>query len=131
MCIFCKIIAKEIPSHQVYEDEKALVFLDIKPVNPGHLLVIPKKHYQNFEEISETDLQDLILVVKKMGARLKEKLGVAGYNITVNNDPVSGQAVPHLHIHLIPRHQGDGHVEWPQSSYAPGEVERIVERLKN
>jgi len=86
MCIFCKIIAGEIPSYKVYEDDKIFAFLDIKPVNPGHILVVPKKHYQNMEEVSDNDLQALILVVKKLGAALKNKLGVVAYNIQENND---------------------------------------------
>ncbi len=131
MCIFCKIIAHDIPCHQVYEDEEVLAFLDIKPVNPGHILVMPKKHYQNIDDISEDDFIAVMLVVKKMGKLLKEKLGVVGYNVTENNDPISGQIVPHLHFHVIPRHAGDGHVQWPQSEYGPGEVEEILKKLKS
>lgn len=129
MCIFCKIINKEIPCHQVYEDKKVIAFLDIKPVNPGHVLVLPKEHYQNLEAITPEDLTALILAVKKIGARVKDKLGVPGYNVTVNNDPVAGQIVPHLHFHVIPRHAGDGHVMWPQSEYGLGEAEEIAKKL--
>jgi histidine triad (HIT) family protein len=131
MCVFCKIINQEIPCHKVYEDEKTLAFLDIKPVNPGHMLVIPKTHYLNIEAVSPEDLCALILTVKKMGARLKEKLGVAGYNVSENNDPVSGQVIPHLHFHIVPRHAGDGHVLWPQSEYGEGEAEKIAEKLRS
>jgi len=131
MCIFCKIINHDIPCHQVYEDEKTLVFLDIKPVNPGHLLVIPKTHYQNIEDITEEDFGNLMLIVKKMGRLLKDKLGVVAYNILENNDPASGQIVPHLHFHIIPRLSGDGHVIWPKSEYEPGEAEKIVKQLKS
>ncbi|MFA5754382.1 MAG: HIT family protein [Patescibacteria group bacterium] len=129
MCIFCKIINQEIPSHKFYEDDKVIAFLDIKPVNPGHALVVPKAHYETIEEISETDLTAVILAVKKVGGLLKDKLGVEGYNVTVNNGAVAGQAVNHLHFHVIPRHAGDGHVSWPQSDYAPGEAEEIVKKL--
>lgn len=131
MCIFCKIINHDIPCHQVYEDENTLVFLDIKPVNPGHLLVIPKIHYQNIEAITEEDFCNLMLIVKKMGRLLKDKLGVVAYNVTENNDSLAGQIVPHLHFHIIPRHAGDGHVLWPQSEYEPGEAEKIVKQLKS
>ncbi len=131
MCIFCKIINHDIPCHQVYEDEKTLVFLDIKPANPGHLLVIPKTHYQNIEDITEEDFCSLMQIVKKMGRLLKDKLGVLAYNVTENNDPLAGQIVPHLHFHIIPRHEGDGHVLWPQSEYEPGEAEKIVKQLKS
>lgn len=129
MCIFCKIINQDIPHHKIYEDDNVLVFLDIKPVNPGHLLVLPKMHYANIEETPADVLCDIILVIKKMGKLLKDNLGIPGYNILENNDPAAGQMVPHLHFHLIPRHEGDGHVQWPQSSYAEGEAEAIVKKL--
>jgi len=129
MCIFCKIINQEIPSHRVYEDSQVLAFLDIKPVNPGHTLVVPKKHYQNIEEISETDLASLMAVVKKVGGLLKSKLGVAGYNVTCNNDPVAGQIVPHLHFHVVPRHAGDGCLSWEQHNYREQEAEKIISLL--
>lgn len=129
MCIFCKIIAGEIPSYKVYEDDKIFAFLDIKPVNPGHILVIPKKHYQNMEEVSDNDLQALILVVKKLGAALKNKLGVVAYNIHENNDLIAGQAVPHLHFHIIPRKEDDGFSHWHGSAYLPDEAENIVKKL--
>jgi Diadenosine tetraphosphate (Ap4A) hydrolase and other HIT family hydrolases len=129
MCIFCKIIAGEIPSYKIYEDDNAFAFLDIKPVNPGHVLVIPKKHYQNMEEIPDSDLQALILVVKKIGAALKNKLGVIGYNIHENNDLIAGQAVPHLHFHIIPRIETDCLSHWPGSPYLPGQAEDIIKKL--
>lgn len=129
MCIFCKIIAGEIPCRKVYEDDKVLAFLDIKPTNPGHILVVPKEHYQNIEEITEEDFCILMMAVKRMGKLLKDKLGALGYNITENNDPIAGQNVPHLHFHIIPRHEGDGHVQWFQGEYKPGEAEEIVKKL--
>ncbi len=131
MCIFCKIINHEIPCHQVYEDEQVLVFLDIKPVNPGHLLVLPKKHYANIEETPEEDLIAVMKVIKKMGKLLKDKFGVLGYNVTENNDPIAGQGIAHLHFHIIPRHEGDGHVLWPQSDYKEGEAEAIAKKLNS
>lgn len=130
MCIFCKIIAGEIPCHKIYEDEKVFVFLDIKPINPGHTLIVPKKHYENLEEISDSDLTAVILRAQAIGGRLKEKLGVAGYNLSINNGAVAGQIVSHLHVHVIPRHAGDGHVVWPRTAaYAPGEAEEVVKKL--
>ena len=131
MCIFCKIISGEIPSNKIYEDENVLAFLDIYPNNPGHTLVISKKHHQNLEEIPEDDLKILIIAVKKIGHLLKLKLGVAGYNVCANNDPVAGQVVPHFHFHVIPRQAGDGHALWRHREYQPGEAEEIVKKLKS
>lgn len=129
MCIFCKIINGEIPCHKVYEDDKVLAFLDIKPLNPGHTLVVPKKHYENIEEINEEELTTLILSIKKIGLLVKEKLGVSGYNVSLNNGKVAGQEVMHLHFHVIPRHEGDGLGPWPRKEYQTGEEAKIVKKL--
>jgi histidine triad (HIT) family protein len=130
-CIFCKIVAGEMPSHQVYEDDKVLAFLDIRPVNPGHTLVIPKSHYQNMEDIPEAELAAVMAAVKKVGKLLKDKLGTLGYNIGENNGPVAGQLVPHLHFHVMPRRPDDGFALWPQREYGPGEAEAIIKRLQD
>ncbi len=129
MCIFCQIIKGDIPAYKVYEDEHSLAFLDIKPVNPGHTLVIPKKHYSNLEEIPVSELEFLIRTVKKVGRLLKDKLGAPSYNIIENNDPIAGQEIPHLHFHLIPRYGNDRHRAWAQSEYQAGEAEEIIKKL--
>ena len=129
-CIFCRIIAGEIPSYKVYEDENCLAFLDIAPVNPGHTLVISKKHHANFEETPEDILCQVISAVKKVGRAIKDGLGVEGYNINVNNDPIAGQIIPHIHFHIIPRHLGDGLKSWEQGKYKEGEAEGIVNKIK-
>ncbi len=108
MCVFCEIIKGAIPADKIYEDDDVLSFLDIKPNNPGHTLVIPKKHFQNLEDIDDLALSKLIIAVKKVGQMLKEKLGVLAYNVVVNNGPLAGQIVPHIHFHLIPRYLNDG-----------------------
>jgi len=130
MCVFCKIVAGEIPSYKVYEDEKVLAFLDIKPVHPGHILVIPKKHAANLEEISEEDLKAVITVVKHIGSLIKNNLKYESYNVIENNDPVAGQEIPHLHFHLIPRLENDGLNLWAHQEYKPGEAEEILRKLK-
>lgn len=129
MCVFCKIISREIPAYIVYEDEKALAFLDQRPTSLGHTLVVPKSHYANLEEISEEDLVALMLAVKKVGRLLKDKLGVTGYNVNENNDPVAGQVVNHLHFHVIPRTENDGLKLWEGKDYKPGEVESLISKL--
>jgi len=129
-CIFCKIIKGEVPAHKVYEDNDTIAFLDINPTNPGHVLVMPKIHAANFEEVSESSLSATIKAVKKVGQSLKDNLGVAGYNVYENNDPVAGQVVPHLHFHVIPRQVGDGLTLWRQGHYEAGEAERILAQIK-
>ena len=130
-CIFCKIIAGEIPSYKVYEDDGALAFLDIAPVNYGHILVVPKKHFVNMEDIPEDELCKIIKAVKKIGKALKDGLGVIGYNVQVNNDPIAGQIVPHIHFHVIPRNEGDGLKLWPQGKYGECEAEEVLEKIKS
>jgi histidine triad (HIT) family protein len=129
-CVFCKIIAGELPSYKVYEDKDVLAFLDINPVNPGHTLIVPKKHLTNIEEADEATLCQLVKAVKKVGASLKKNLAVAGYSVLEANDPAAGQSVPHLHFHVIPRIAGDGLKFWPQKKYRAGEAEEILEKIK-
>jgi len=130
MCLFCKIIKGEIKTNKIYEDDKVLAFLDIQPVNPGHALVIPKKHVASLEEIEGNDLKSLIMAVKKVGERMKEKLPCPAYNVIQNNGPISGQEIMHLHFHIVPRFEGDGLKHFPHQEYGLGEVESIKERLK-
>jgi len=129
-CIFCKIIAGEIPSYKVYEDEFTLAFLDINPVNPGHTLVIPKKHFANIDEADEETLSLVIKTVKKVGESLKKNLAAPGYNVQENNDPAAGQIVPHLHFHVVPRTLDDGLGLWPQKKYKENEAEEILNKIK-
>ncbi len=130
-CIFCKIIKKEIPCFKVYEDDFVLAFLDISPVNAGHVLVIPKKHFSNYEEIDEESLAKVYAVVKKIGTALKVGLGISAYNTMVNNDPIAGQIIPHFHVHIIPRNKKDGLKLWPQGKYMDNEAESILNKIKN
>ncbi len=104
MCIFCKIINKEIPSYCIYEDETVMAFLDISQVTKGHTLVIPKKHYKNFLECDKDTLTHLIEVAQSLAVSLTEKLHAEGMNVLSNINEVAGQTVPHFHIHLIPRY---------------------------
>jgi histidine triad (HIT) family protein len=128
-CIFCKIVNKEIPANVIYEDEKVLVFLDIAPINPGHLLVIPKEHYENILDVPEDVLQETILRVKKM-ALVIDKIA-DGVNVGQNNKLAAGQIVNHLHFHIIPRGENDGLVSWPGKEYSTKEeVNKLAEELK-
>ena len=107
-CIFCKIAAGEIPSATLYEDDDFRVLLDVGPASKGHTLVIPKNHYGDIFEITESDLKKAIYLTQKTAKRLKEVLGCDGINVLQNNGPAAGQTVFHFHIHIIPRWDGDG-----------------------
>ena len=130
-CLFCKIIAGEIPSTKIYEDDDVFAFLDIAPVNPGHTLVIPKKHTPNLYEIDDAILCKVMNVVKTLSTTTKKALKADGINLEMNNDAVAGQMIFHAHIHIIPRFEGDGLKHWPQKSYEGGHQEEVAEKIKN
>ena len=123
-CIFCKIIAGEIPAVTVLDEEPVLAFMDINPSSPGHMLVVPKKHAENIFEISETDLAAVMKAVKRCATAVKEALKAEGVTVLQLNGKASDQIVPHLHIHIIPRWQNDG---LPMSTWEmkPGDMEEI------
>ena len=96
-CIFCKIIAGEIPSHTLYEDEMFKVILDVGPATKGHALILPKNHYANLYELPEEDAAQAIKLAKKMMIKMTNKLNCDGFNIVQNNGEVAGQTVFHFH----------------------------------
>lgn len=104
MCIFCDIIAGNIPSSVLYEDENVIAFLDISQVTKGHTLVVPKKHAANMLECDEETLQNVMKVAHKLGNHLMKVLDAQGMNVLSNVNEVAGQSVPHFHVHLIPRY---------------------------
>ena len=106
-CIFCAIVEGRIPSHTVYEDEKTIAFLDIHPSAPGHTLVIPKAHIARVEDLPEEDARYLFAALRKIVGRIQEAMGAPASTIGINNGRESGQEVPHVHIHVIPRTRGD------------------------
>ena len=131
-CIFCKIIKGEIPSHNVYEDEKTFAFLDINPMNIGHTLVVPKNHISKITLTEEEDLLALTKTLKKVIKSVEESLGVDNLNVFVNQGRDAGQLVPHLHYHVVPRHRGDG-VEFdvPQRKLSEEEFKDLAEKIRN
>lgn len=129
-CVFCKIIAGEIPSATIYEDEDFKVIMDISPAAKGHAILLPKKHFANLYEMDDTIASKVLIVARKVATAMKEELGCAGLNLVQNNGEVAGQTVFHFHMHLIPRNENDSvNVTWKQGSYAKGEVERVAAAL--
>ncbi len=129
-CIFCKIIKGEIPSVKIYEDTNYLAFLDIQPNNPGHTLVVPKKHSRNIFDIESSDLLGLYEIVKKISAAVKNGVSADGINITMNNEPAAGQIVFHTHTHIIPRFKDDGYKHWGHKNYKEGEIEEVAKKIR-
>lgn len=107
-CIFCKIIAKEIPNHTVYEDANVLAFLDIFPCSKGHTVVIPKRHAERMTDLSAAEQAAVMLGVSEVMKKIDTVLSPAGMNVGWNDRAAAGQAVPHVHVHIIPRYEGDG-----------------------
>ena len=103
-CLFCKIIAGEVQSHKLYEDEDVYAFLDIGPVSRGHTLIIPKNHAENLTEGTEDDAAKLMRAVHKLAPKITKALGASGYNLGMNHGADAGQLVFHTHIHLMPRY---------------------------
>jgi histidine triad (HIT) family protein len=117
-CIFCKIISGELPATKVYEDDHTLAFMDISPVIHGHALVIPKAHYEQIAEVPDEDLARCIAVAKRVAHAQEEALGANGVNLHQANGAVAGQVVPHIHFHVIPRFDDDGHHwNWTHRDY--------------
>lgn len=123
-CIFCKIIKGDIPCNKVYEDEDFLVFLDIKPVSEGHILIIPKKHIVWMQEADDETISNIFKLTKKMMHALKK-----GIPCDYVQESVVGNEVPHFHIHLIPRHYGDDFKNFPTKEYKKGQEEEFVKKI--
>ncbi|MDD4902119.1 MAG: HIT family protein [Patescibacteria group bacterium] len=125
-CIFCKIAAGEIPAAKIYEDEKCLAFLDIKPVNFGHALLIPKEHYQMMPDTPDDLVAYLFVKAKELMPKIKQAMKADFVEICV-----IGNDVPHFHIHFIPRYFADGLSDaWPTKNYGPGEMLAVAEKIR-
>ncbi len=129
-CIFCKLVAREIPAQIVYEDERTIAFLDINPINPGHTLVIPKKHSTDIFEIDEEDWAAVMHTSRIIAHALEKALKTDGINIGMNNRAGAGQVVFHAHIHVMPRFEGDPHKLWPGKPYGEGEFAKMGEKVR-
>ena len=132
MNIFEKIIRREIPATVVYEDEDVLAFMDIGPIIKGHTLVIPKTGYDSILVTPEDVLAKLVSVCKRVATAQIRGLGAAGVNIIQNNGSVAGQVVPHIHFHVIPRFEGDGHHwNWNAKTYdSSEEMETLAAKIR-
>lgn len=124
-CIFCRIVREEIPKKFIYKDKDFLVFLDIKPVNHGHLIIIPKKHIVWMQEADDKTIGNIFKLTKKMMLALKKSLQCDYVQVSV-----VGNEVPHFHIHLIPRYYGDNFRNFPTKEYKDEEDTKILEKIK-
>lgn len=129
-CIFCRIIAGAVPSAKVYEDENCYAFLDSGPLSWGHTLIVPKKHVECITGMSPDEVAALMSVIPKLAEAVIRATDAQGLNVLQNNGSVAGQAVEHLHVHLIPRHAGDGlGYRWNAKKYPEGRMQKYHERI--
>lgn len=129
-CIFCKIVAGELPNHKIYEDDNVLAFLDIHPTNPGHTLVIPKQHHKDFLD-TPADLQSkLIQVIGKLAPIIMKAVGAEAFNLGVNNGAAAGQIIFHTHFHIMPRFTSDGHKLWQGRDMDHGQLSKIAAAIR-
>lgn len=131
-CIFCKILAGDIPSYKIFEDDEFAVILDAGPATRGHALIIPKEHYRDLYEMPEELAAKAFVLGKKLIVPLKKILGAAGYNLVQNNGEAAGQTVPHFHLHLIPRYPNDNSgMGWNMGKLESDEAEAILREIKD
>ena len=131
-CIFCKIVAGEIPAIKLYEDDLILAFMDIAPINFGHTLVIPKEHHTSTATIPEDVAGRMFRVGARLGVAQKRALEADGYNFHLSDGTVAGQVVMHAHLHIVPRWTDDSfHWNWRQLKYESEDVRNeMAEKLK-
>jgi histidine triad (HIT) family protein len=131
-CVFCAIVAKEQPAHVVLDDDVVVAFLDVRPLFPGHTLVVPRRHHETLGDLPPEDLGPFFARVQRVARAMEDGLGAAGSFVAANNRV--SQSVPHLHVHVVPRNRKDGlrGFFWPRTRYADDEAAKAVaERLRS
>lgn len=129
-CVFCQIVAGELPAHHVMVDGAIMAFLDVRPLFPGHVLVVPRHHHETLAELPPGLVEPLFTVVRKLSAVVEATLAASGTFVALNNKV--SQSVPHLHVHVVPRRRGDGlrGFFWPRTRYGSDrEAAEVAARL--
>ncbi len=130
-CIFCKIVAGELPGEIIDSDERTVAFMDINPATRGHALVVPRRHAKDLLQIEPEDLSAVILAAQRLAGRQKERLGADGVNLLNSCGAPAWQTVFHFHIHVIPRYEGDPlRLPWIPGPGDPQEIAAAAEELR-
>jgi histidine triad (HIT) family protein len=130
-CVFCKMVAGQIPLTKIYEDDIVLSFLDIGPISDGHTLVIPKQHFEELHQCPAEILGQVASRLGKIAAAVVGAMNSDAYNVLCNNGRAAGQLVKHLHFHIVPRNAGDGVFDrWPAYKYEKGKIEDIAVKIR-
>ena len=130
-CVFCKIVAGQIPSTRVFEDEHTVAFMDLGQVNPGHVLVAVKKHAANLFELDDIQAAAVARASARVARAIRAAFGPAGLSVYQANGKVAGQTVFHYHVHLLPRHAADGmELTWPVKNPPREALEGYAEKIR-
>lgn len=130
-CLFCKMVAGQIPVAKIYEDDVVLSFLDIGPISDGHTLVIPKQHFEKLHDCPSELLGRVCSRLGRIAAAVVAAMNSEGYNVLCNNGRAAGQLLEHLHFHIIPRNTGDAVFNrWPAYKYKEGKIEQIALKIR-
>jgi histidine triad (HIT) family protein len=123
-CLFCKIVAGEIPSTRVDEDDRTVAFMDINPATRGHALVIPREHYRDLHDVPPDELAATVVAAQRLAGRIRDRLGADGINLLNSCGAAAWQTVFHFHVHVIPRYEDDPlRLPWRP---APGDADEIA-----
>jgi histidine triad (HIT) family protein len=129
-CIFCKIVRGEIPASKIFETADATAFLDINPVNRGHILVVPKAHATSLAELSDECSAHIGMLLPRLCRAVRTATQADGFNVVVNGGKVAGQTIDHCHFHVIPRFDGDPvNWPWPHTGYQGDEMAEMQSRI--
>jgi len=130
-CLFCKIVAGELPSERIDEDERTVAFMDISPATRGHALVIPRAHAVDLLEVAPKDLAAVALAAQRLAKRVSERLGADGVNLLNSCGPAAWQTVFHFHVHVIPRYADDPlKLPWTPGPGDPQEIASAAAELR-
>ena len=130
-CIFCRLVAGDIPSARVFEDELTLAFMDLGQVNPGHVLVASKRHAATLFELTADEAAALMRTAQRIALAVRAAFDPDGVMLLQANGAVAGQTVGHVHLHVVPRHAGDGiDFTWPRKEPGPAALEDYAQRLR-
>jgi histidine triad (HIT) family protein len=130
-CVFCRIVAGQIPSTRVHEDEHTLAFLDLGQVNPGHVLVAVKKHVENLFELDDVQAAAVARASVRIARAIRDAFAPAGLSVYQANGKPAGQTVFHYHVHLLPRHEADGmELTWPVKNPPREKLEGYAEEIR-
>ena len=131
-CIFCRIVAGEIPAQIIDQDERTVAFMDINPATRGHALVVPKRHVRDLLEIGTGDLEATILAAQRLASKMPDRLGADGVNLLNSCGRAAWQTVFHFHLHVIPRYDGDPlQLPWTPAEGDPEEIKAAADTLRH